>query len=118
MAIALHGSPASLLCDNGAVFTATPRGGKVLLQSELERLGITANLANQEPARTLAGLQAQLDPFSSYYNAKGPTGRWTGARPRGPTAPGVKTRRRFLADQQPDVPDVDRVMSCLFEEPR
>lgn len=32
IAIGLHGAPASLLCDNGAVFTATPRGGKVLLQ--------------------------------------------------------------------------------------
>lgn len=31
-AVALHGAPASLPCDNGAVFTATPRGGKVLLQ--------------------------------------------------------------------------------------
>jgi hypothetical protein len=41
-AVALHGAPASLLCDNGAVFTATPRGGKVLLQTELERLGIAA----------------------------------------------------------------------------
>ena len=41
-AVALHGAPASLLCDNGAVFTATPRGGKVLLQRELERLGIAA----------------------------------------------------------------------------
>lgn len=39
MAIALPGAPASLLCDNGAVFTATPRGGKVLLQVELERPG-------------------------------------------------------------------------------
>ena len=38
-AIDLHGAPASLLCDNGAVFTATPRGGKVLLQLEMERLG-------------------------------------------------------------------------------
>ena len=39
-AVALHGAPASLLCDNGAVFTATSRGGKVLMQIELERLGI------------------------------------------------------------------------------
>jgi transposase InsO family protein len=39
-AAALHGLPASLLSDNGAVFTATPRKGKVLLQSELQRLGI------------------------------------------------------------------------------
>jgi transposase InsO family protein len=41
-ATSLHGMPAALLCDNGAVFTATPRGGKVLLQLELERLGIAA----------------------------------------------------------------------------
>jgi Integrase core domain len=27
IAVALHGAPASLLCDNGAVFTAAPRGG-------------------------------------------------------------------------------------------
>jgi transposase InsO family protein len=95
MAIALHGAPASLLCDNGAVFTATPRGGKVLLQLELERLGIAAKnsrpyhpqtcgkverlhqtlkryLANQAPARTLAGLQEQLDGFTGYYNATRP----------------------------------------------
>ena len=36
----LHGLPASLLSDNGAVFTAAYRKGKVLLESELERLGI------------------------------------------------------------------------------
>jgi transposase InsO family protein len=90
-AVALHGPPACLLCDNGAVFTATPRGGKVALQIELERLGITAKnsrpyhpqtcgkverlhqtlkryLANQGPAATLAELQDQLDAFAHYYN--------------------------------------------------
>jgi transposase InsO family protein len=90
-AVALHGAPASLLCDNGAVFTATPRGGKVLLQVELERLGIAAKnsrpyhpqtcgkverlhqtlkryLANQEAPSTLAELQGQLDTFAHYYN--------------------------------------------------
>jgi transposase InsO family protein len=36
----LHGLPASLLTDNGAVFTGFYRGGKVLLESELERLGV------------------------------------------------------------------------------
>jgi transposase InsO family protein len=36
----LHGLPASLLSDNGAVFTGSYRGGKVLLESELERLGV------------------------------------------------------------------------------
>ena len=91
-AIDLHGAPASLLCDNGAVFTATPRGGKVLLQLEMERLGVTAKnsrpyhpqtcgkverlhqtlkryLARQAPAKTLSELQAQLDAFVHYYNA-------------------------------------------------
>ncbi len=36
----LHGLPASLLSDNGAVFTGSYRGGKVMLESELERLGV------------------------------------------------------------------------------
>jgi transposase InsO family protein len=36
----LHSLPASLLSDNGAVFTGSYRGGKVLLQYELERLGV------------------------------------------------------------------------------
>lgn len=89
-AASLHGLPASLLSDNGAVFTATPRKGKVLLQSELQRLGITSKnsrpyhpqtcgkverlhqtlkryLDAQEPAHTLAQLQGQLDRFVHYY---------------------------------------------------
>lgn len=87
----LHGLPASLLSDNGAVFTATPRKGKVLLQTELERLQITSKnsrpyhpqtcgkierlhqtlkryLTRQPAANTLAELQAQLDTFVHYYN--------------------------------------------------
>jgi transposase InsO family protein len=91
-AVALHGAPASLLCDNGAVFTATPRGGKVLLQVEMERLRVIAKnsrpyhpqtcgkverlhqtlkryLARQATAKTLAELQCQLDAFVHYYNA-------------------------------------------------
>jgi hypothetical protein len=90
-AIELHGLPASLLTDNGAVFTATPRKGKVLLQTELERYGITSKnsrpyhpqtcgkierlhqtlkryLARQPAAKTLAELQTQLDTFVHYYN--------------------------------------------------
>lgn len=117
MAIALHGAPSSLLCDNGAVFTAAPRGGKVLLQTELERLGIAAKnsrpyhpqtcgkverlhqtlkrwLARQAPVRTLAGLQEQLDGFTGYYNARRPHralgGRSAGARPCRPTALGSR----------------------------
>jgi transposase InsO family protein len=87
----LHGLPTSLLSDNGAVFTGSYRGGKVLLQSELERLGVTFKnsrpyhpqtcgkverlhqtlkryLARQAPAKTLTQLQGQLDAFVHYYN--------------------------------------------------
>jgi hypothetical protein len=90
-AASLHGLPASLLSDNGAVFTASARHGKVLLQSELERLGIVSKnsrpyhpqtcgkierlhqtlkryLAKQPPANGLPELQAQLDTFVHYYN--------------------------------------------------
>jgi transposase InsO family protein len=87
----LHGLPESLLSDNGAVFTGSYRGGKVLLEYELERLGVEFKnsrpyhpqtlgkverlhqtlkryLAKQEPAKTLAQLQEQLDAFVRYYN--------------------------------------------------
>jgi len=47
-AIDLHGTPASLLCDNGAVFTATPRGGKVLLQLEKTNSQIDSQKTSQE----------------------------------------------------------------------
>ncbi|HEY6398470.1 MAG TPA: integrase core domain-containing protein [Solirubrobacteraceae bacterium] len=83
--------PASLLTDNGAVFTGKSRRGKVLLESELERLGIVFKhstpyhpqtcgkverfhqtlkrfLAKQAPARSLPHLQLQLDTFRAYYN--------------------------------------------------
>jgi transposase InsO family protein len=87
----LHSLPASLLTDNGAVFTGSSRGGKVLLQYELERLGVEFKnsrpyhpqtcgkverlhqtlkryLARQAPAHTLLELQEQLDGFLHYYN--------------------------------------------------
>src|SRR5439155_20205931 len=90
-AMKLHGLPFSLLSDNGAVFTGSPRRGKVLLESELERLGVAFKnsrpyhpqtcgkverlhqtlkryLAKQAPARMLAELQQQLDAFAHYYN--------------------------------------------------
>jgi transposase InsO family protein len=90
-AVKLHGLPASLLTDNGAVFVGSYRGGKVLLEYELERLGIEFKnsrpyhpqtcgkverlhqtlkryLAKQPPAETLQALQGQLDAFAHYYN--------------------------------------------------
>jgi transposase InsO family protein len=85
------GLPASLLSDNGAVFTGRSRRGKVPLELELERLGIAFKhstpyhpqtcgkverfhqtlkrfLRMQPPARSLAELQFQLDAFRDYYN--------------------------------------------------
>src|SRR6266852_795076 len=82
-AASAHGLPAALLSDNGAVFSGASRGGKVLLESELERLGIRAVhstpyhpqtcgkverfhqtlkrfLAKQPAAQSLAHLQLQL----------------------------------------------------------
>jgi len=91
----VNGYPQALLTDNGAVFSAKPRKGKVLLESELERLGINGKhstpyhpqtcgkierfhqtlkrfLGKQPPARSLAVLQAQLDSFRAYYNQQRP----------------------------------------------
>lgn len=90
-----HGTPAAVLTDNGCIFTATHRGGKVVLQTELERLGIRHKharpyhpqtcgkverfhqtlkryLAKQPPARSLEALQAQLDRFALVYNQQRP----------------------------------------------
>jgi transposase InsO family protein len=90
-AAAAHGFPASLLTDNGAVFTAAPRGGRCAIELECDRLGIkdvhsrpyhpqTCGkverfhhtlkrwLAKQEVAPTIDELQAGLDRFRTYYN--------------------------------------------------
>jgi transposase InsO family protein len=121
-AAASYGLPASLLTDNGAVFTAAPRGGgRCAIELELARLGITARhsrpyhpqtcgkverfhqtlkrwLTRQPKAATVAELQAQLDQFASYYNARRPhraLGRRTpaaafAARPKAsPSRPGL-----------------------------
>ncbi len=91
LAGATHGYPAALLTDNGAVYSGKSRGGKVLLETELERLGIVLKhstpyhpqtcgkverlhqtlkhfLAKQAAPATLAVLQLQLDTFRAYYN--------------------------------------------------
>ena len=88
---AAWGLPASLLTDNGCVFTAAYRHGYSAFESELFALGITAKhsrpyhpqtcgkverfhqtlkrfLAKQPRAATVAELQAQLDRFVAYYN--------------------------------------------------
>lgn len=90
------GTPANVLTDNGAVFTAKQRGeGRVALEVELGLLGVKLShsrpyhpqtcgkverfhqtmkkwLAAQPPADTVAGLQRQLNRFASYYNTVRP----------------------------------------------
>ena len=95
-AAAAHGLPAQLLTDNGAVFTAAPRGGgRCAIELECDRLGIVLHhsspyhpqtcgkverfhqtlkrwLRKQPRARTIEELQAQLDRFRTYYNEMRP----------------------------------------------
>jgi transposase InsO family protein len=89
-----YGVPAALLTDNGCIYTAWHRGGKVALETELERLGVTHKhsrpyhpqtcgkverfhqtmkkyLAKQDIS-SLAELQQAIDRFVAYYNAKRP----------------------------------------------
>jgi transposase InsO family protein len=93
---ASYGNPASLLTDNGAVFTGAPRRhGRVALEITLAFRGIRFDhsrpyhpqtcgkverfhqtlkkwLAHQPPAVSLRRLQRQLDAFRRYYNAVRP----------------------------------------------
>jgi transposase InsO family protein len=49
-AAAAHGLPASLLTDNGAVFTAASRQGRCAMESELQVLGISYGTRRRIPA--------------------------------------------------------------------
>jgi transposase InsO family protein len=98
-AFARHGLPASVLTDNGMVFTArlaTGTGGRTALQAELAALGIVFKnsrpyhpqtcgkverfhltvkkwLARQQPpAATIEQLQTQLHDFVEHYNTRRP----------------------------------------------
>jgi transposase InsO family protein len=94
-AAATWGYPEALLSDNGAIFTASSRGGVGAMESELLSLGIASKhsrpyhpqtcgkverfhqtlkryLARQDPALTKKQLQAQLERFVAYYNGSRP----------------------------------------------
>src|SRR2546425_2601012 len=85
------GFPASILTDNGCVYTAWHRGGATAFEAELLCLGIEYKnsrpyhpqtcgkverfhqtlkkyLARQPKAHSIAELQAQIDRFIAYYN--------------------------------------------------
>lgn len=90
-AAARWGYPASVLSDNGAVFTAASRKGVCVMESELLSLGITfkhskpyhpktcgkverfhqtmkKHLESSKAARNIAALESRLDDFVEYYN--------------------------------------------------
>jgi transposase InsO family protein len=90
-ATAVWGFPASVLSDNGAVYTAAPRNGRCAFESELIALGIAykhsrpyhpqtcgkverfhqtlkKHLQSQPSADSASVLQDQLDRFVGYYN--------------------------------------------------
>lgn len=114
------GLPASLLTDNGAVYTAAYRGGYSAMESELFHLGITYKhsrpyhpqtcgkverfhqtlkkfLNKQKKARSIAELQAQVDRFVAYYNDIRPH------RAKGRTTPRAAFDSRAKAKpRQPD----------------
>jgi transposase InsO family protein len=94
-AIEQHGAPASVLTDNGCIYTAKYRGGKVVMETLTEALGITYKhsspyhpqtcgkierfhqtekkfLAKQPAANSLTELQAHLDRFIAAYNQHRP----------------------------------------------
>src|SRR5213596_3553750 len=125
------GLPAALLTDNGCIYTTWHRGGPNVMQTELLALGIDyrhsrpyhpqtcgkverfhqtmkAFLTRQPRARSVAGLQVQVDRFVAYYNEVRPhraRGRMTPraafearekARPTGPrirVGTGMRVRR-------------------------
>jgi transposase InsO family protein len=94
-AIERHGPPATVLTDNGAIFTGAPRGGKVAFERQMDLLGIRLIhsrayhpqtcgkverlhqtlkrwLTAHDPAATIDGLQTQLDQFTETYNTHRP----------------------------------------------
>ena len=94
-AVSELGVPASMLTDNGAIFTAKARNGMCAIELELLALGVDYKhsrpyhpqtcgkverfhqtlkrwLTKQRRARTVSALQTQLDRFRSYYNTVRP----------------------------------------------
>jgi transposase InsO family protein len=103
-AVAAHGIPASVLSDNGLVFTARHRGGRNKFQTELERLDIVQKnsrpshpqtcgkvervqqtlkrwLASRPPATTIDELQTLLNTWAEHYNTARPHRSLHGATP-------------------------------------
>jgi transposase InsO family protein len=123
-AVADQGIPASVLSDNGMVFTTRFAGGRAGrdslngFQAELRRLGVVQKhskpnhpttcgkverfqqtlkkwlTAQQRQPTTIAELQTLCDQFLGYYNNRRPHRPWTGAPQPRPTKPDPKRRHR------------------------
>lgn len=116
------GFPASLLTDNGCVYTAWHRGGSNVVEAELLSRGVAYHhsrpyhpqtcgkverfhqtlkgyLAQRPPAETIKELQAQIDAFVAYYNEVRPH------RARGRTTPKAAFDARDKA--RPAGPSID-----------
>jgi len=123
-AAAQWGFPESVLSDNGAVYTASYKGGVGAMETALLGLGILFKhsspyhpetcgkverfhqtlkkfLEHQDPPATIAELQALLDRFAVYYNDVRPH-RALGRRP-----PGVAYRARTKARPSREPIDVE-----------
>jgi transposase InsO family protein len=135
-ATARYGIPASLLSDNGAVFTGIYRGrGRVALELHLAATGVAFRhsrpyhpqtcgkverfhqtlkkwLARQPPARTLRQLQAQLEEFRGYYNTRRPH---RALRRRTPQT-AFDARPKATPTGQPSLPAHSRIRQDRIDE--
>ena len=98
-AVARHGVPTAVLSDNGCIYTAKHRNGKVVMETLLESLGVTYKhsrpyhpqtcgkverfhqtmkkyLARQPGAADLAELQVQIAASSATTTRPDLTGPW------------------------------------------
>jgi len=135
-AASTYGLPAALLSDNGAVFSGGSRGGTVLLENELARLGIRCvhstayhpqtcgkverfhqtlkrYLSAQPRPQSVAQLQLQLDHFRPYYNQRRPHRALGGRTPLVAWSARVKARPPELPERVTDFRvRQDKVDSC------
>ena len=90
-----YGFPASLLTDNGAVYTGRTRKGKVLLESELERLGIAYKNSRPITPRPAARWSASTKPSSGTSANNRPRHHWPNSSSSStPSAPTTTTTDR------------------------
>ena len=139
------GLPASMLTDNGCIFTAQFRNGRCGFETELATLGIAIKhgkpyhpqtqgkierfhqtlkrwLRKQDPATSIAELQGQVDVFVRYYNetrphsARGMVPAEAGLRRSGQGHPGP--RQVPDGPPHPGPPRQDRQDRGLHPAPR